>query len=126
MSGMVMLAVVTTRFGEVLRGFRDARKIDRKVLASRAGVSYESIRRYEEEGRNPSEGNVRKLARALGEMTLKPLLEAAGYPVQTEDTAEIATLTDEERVLLNTYRSLSDEDRQRALRYWRRLVAEEE
>ena len=83
---MVVATVAEPRFGALLAGLREARGWHRSILAEKAGLSYQSIRRYERDEHTPDRAAITKLAEVLGRHTLRPLLEAAGYP--TEDIAE--------------------------------------
>lgn len=98
-SSVVMM--VGTRFGDLLKSYRDGRGWARSLLEEKSGVSFDSIRRYELGKQTPTQKMIIRLADALGSHTLKPLLEAAGYfvepategaPAVDPDIEEIAEL----------------------------------
>lgn len=117
------VVVAEKTFAELLVEFRLARRWDRNILAEKADVSYESIRRYEDEGRRPDHGAVWKLGRALGRLTLRPLLEAAGYdPSEVEEPGEYADLSSDERAVLLIFRSVKNEERPGIVKMWRGMA----
>jgi transcriptional regulator with XRE-family HTH domain len=52
--------------GELLKEWREEKKLTQEELAEKSGVSERTIRRIETAGVKPSNATVRKLARALG------------------------------------------------------------
>jgi len=114
-------------FGDILRELRLARGWERSILAEKASLSYESIRRYEDEKRRPDHESVVKLARVLGAHTLRYLLEAAGYSTaDIIEPPEEAALSLEEREALEVFRSLSPADQVRYLRIGRSMLPPED
>ncbi len=124
---MVGVAVANKTFAELLTELREATGMERSQLADKAGVAYESIRRYEEGKRTPKHAQVKKIASVLGRITLQPLLEAAGYGQEEAAlTNEEAALTPDEVRLLTVYRALPEHERPLFLRMWLRGARHED
>lgn len=104
---MVLLLMRETEVGRLVRRLREERGWERSILAQKAGVAYASIYDWEARGKIPDKASIRKLAKAFGVGYLRPLMEAAGYPVEEADHVEPSLLDPDIRQTLEWVRSLN-------------------
>lgn len=112
----MVMAVAEKPFSETLTQFRKSRGWERSILAEKAGLSYQTILRYEKGSTHPERDAVVKIARALGMLTLQPLLEAAGYEPESPDSPELAGLSAEELQHIANFRRAGPVERAVLLR----------
>ena len=86
---------MTKKFGEALREARILKNITQEELAAKLGTTKQTISHYENSDRSPKISVARKWAEALG-MTIDDILGTDNY-------------SEQDRMLLSLYHSLSDE-----------------
>ena len=94
--------------GDRIREARKSAGLTQGQLASMVGIGKSTLSGYEHDGREPTMQILAKIMDVLG--------VDANFLLQDEARNQGSILTDDEVMLIENYRELSDENRQKALR----------
>ena len=92
--------------GRLIKEYRKAQGMSQMKLAEMVGVSYQQVQKYEKDTNNISIERLRQIANALG-IPLKNFFEQGEWTV-AEKPAVYGKLTDDEQLLLHTFRGIKD------------------
>jgi len=97
---------VKKTIGWLIKEQRHARGMSQMRLAEMVGVSYQQVQKYEKDTNNISIERLKQVADALG-VPIKDFFEPEAWTV-SEKPAIYGKLTDDEQILLHTFRGIKD------------------
>jgi transcriptional regulator with XRE-family HTH domain len=99
--------------GQLIRELRKAKGLTQVALSEMVGVSYQQIQKYEKSGDNISVERLKQVAHALGIPIT--VFFSPGAETVAEAPAAYGKMADDERLLLQLFRSVKDKKTRKAV-----------
>lgn len=107
----------------MIKEYRQAKGLTQMALSEAIGVSYQQIQKYEKSGDTISAARLKQLAEALGVPTAVFFASVGEGDRVAETAASYGKMSDDERQLLQLYRSIKDKRTKKAVLEFIKAIA---